>query len=154
MMDEWAKQTSRQVHSLERGFQAGLERGGLTVGEDLLRYRFDWRARCIDGDFPLEMGVTHSSDMAIWFWGLDFGNGLTENDKQAVTPWNKAFAAFVKGDDPEWRTKTIKDTRRLRSDGSTDVWSDDQWDEGLKVWDLVRHASLGDGLIGWIRGML
>ena len=92
--------------------------------------------------------------MAIWFWGLDFGYGLTEDDKEAVKPWNEAFAAFIKGDDPQWKNKTIKDMTRLRSDGSTDVWTDDQWNEGLKVSDLLRQVSLGDGLIGWIRGRL
>ena len=142
-----------QVHHLERGFHRGLARGGLTFGKDVLRYRFDWRAKCVDSFFPPEWGVTHATDMAIWFWGLDYGSGLSDEDKEVVRPWNKAFAAFVKGEDPVWGTSTIKEMKRLRSDGQTDIWVDDQWEEGLKMWDLV-NGDTPAGIVGWIRSKL
>ena len=142
-----------QVHCLERGFHRALETGGLTFGKDVLRYRFDWRAKCVDSFFPPEWGVTHATDMAIWFWGLDYGSGLSKEDKEAVKPWNQGFAKFIKGEDPEWGTSSIKDMRRLRHDGSTDIWVDDRWAEGLKVWDLV-NGNDGSGLIGWIKARL
>lgn len=50
-----------QVHHLERGFHRALERGGLVFGEDVLRYRFDWRVSCIDSFFAPSMGVTHAT---------------------------------------------------------------------------------------------
>jgi hypothetical protein len=31
--------------------------------------------------------------------------------------------------------------RRWRSDGETDVWEDELWDQGLEVWDLVNGDS-------------
>ena len=128
-----------QVHSLERGFHHGLARSGLVFGRDVLRYRFDWRARCIDASFPLDLGVTHASDLAIWFWGLDFGDGLSESDKVVLRGWNTAFALFVSGGEPEWTsTSDVKEMRRLQSDGRTDVWLDDQWEQGCRVWDLVN----------------
>lgn len=142
-----------QVHSLERGFHRGLEQGGLIFGKDVLRYRFDWRAKCVDSFFPPEWGVTHATDMGIWFWGLDYGSGLSDEDKEAVRTWNEDFAAFVKGEDPSWGTSTIKEMRRLRSDGKTDVWIDDQWEEGLRVWNLV-NGEAATGIVGWIKSKL
>ena len=142
-----------QVHALERGFFRALENGGLKFGKDVLRYRFDWRAKCVSSFFPPEWGVTHATDMGIWFWGLDYGNGLDEEDKEILRPWNEAFAAFVKGADPDWGTNGLKQMRRLRSDGKTDAWEDDRWEEDLKVWDLVNGGD-GNGVVGWIRSKL
>ena len=142
-----------QVHHLERGFHRALEKGGLTFGKDVLRYRFDWRAKCVDSFFPPEWGVTHATDIGIWFWGLDYGSGLDDEDKEIVKPWNKALGAFVNGANPEWGTSVVKDMRRLRSDGKTDIWTDDRWEEGLKVWDLVNGDGL-TGLVGWVKSKL
>lgn len=143
-----------QVHHLERGFHRALEAGGLRFGEDILRYRIDWRAKCVDAVFPPEWnwGVTHSTDIAIWFWGSDFGDGLLDDEKKLLEPWNKAFASFVHGDDPAWGTKNVRDMKRLRSDGKTDIWIDDQWEEGIKVWNFVNGS--GSGLGGWIKAKL
>lgn len=129
-----------QVHHLERGFHRALQLGGLEFGKDVLRYRFNWRAECVDGIFPREWGVTHATDMAIWFWGLDYGEGLLEAEKQLLAPWNKVFAAFVHGDDGEWQTKGVKEVMRLTADGETDVWVDNRWEDGLRLWDFL-HAS-------------
>ena len=142
-----------QVHCLERGFHRGLQRGGLVPGKDLLRYRIEWRSKCIDGAFPPSQGVTHASDLAIWFWGLDFGDGLSEADKDILRPWTNAFALFVKGEDPQWEANDIRSMHRLRSDGKTDVWVDDEWDRGVQVWDLV-NGNAQSGIIGWIRAQL
>ena len=43
-----------QVHQLERGFYRALGDSGLVFGKDVLRYRFDWRAKCVDSFFPPE----------------------------------------------------------------------------------------------------
>ncbi|KAK5127174.1 hypothetical protein LTR85_008535 [Meristemomyces frigidus] len=140
-----------QVHCLERGFLASLAKGGLEFGKDVLRYRFNWRARCVQ--LPPEWGVTHASDMAIWFWGEGMGDGLTYKEKKVLQPWNEAFAAFVRGDAVQWGTSDVKQMRRLNGDGTTDVWIDDRWDEGVKVWDLV-NGDAGAGLVSWLRSML
>ena len=142
-----------QVHSLERGFHRALENGGATFGRDVLRYRIDWRAKCLDSVFPPEWGVTHSTDMAIWFWGLDYGDGLTDDEKRLLKPWNEAFAAFVKGDEPGWGTNGVKEMKRLRSDGKTDVWVDTHWELNLPIWDLA-NGDAGDGGPGTIKARL
>ena len=80
------------------------------------------------------------------------GDGLLDKEKELLKVWNKGFAAFVHGDDPEWQTSDVKDIKRLRSDGRTDIWLDDQWDEGLKVWDLVNGS--GSKLEGQIKPKL
>ena len=77
--------------------------------------------------------------MAIWFWGM--GLKLLDNEKQLLRPLHDAFAAFVHGEDPQWGTNGIRDMKRLRSDEQTDVWMDDRWEDGLKVWDLVNGSS-------------
>jgi carboxylesterase type B len=129
-----------QVHALQRGFHNALFRSGLVPGIDVLRYRFDKRLGCIDETIPLEWGVTHSSDVPIWFWGSNFSGGLTTREKNWLKGWNQGFASFVKGDVVEWGPKHPKEMRRWRNDGETDVWTDDKWEEGLKVWDLLNKS--------------
>ncbi|GIZ42228.1 hypothetical protein CKM354_000550400 [Cercospora kikuchii] len=142
-----------QVHCLERGFQNALVKAGMVPGKDLLRYRFDWRAKCVDAFLPLEWGVTHATDMSIWFWGLEYGDGITDEEKQLLKPWNEAFAAFVKGVEVPWGTTTVKEMLRLRDDGKTDIWTDDRWEEGLQIWDAV-NGDAASGLLGWIKSKL
>ncbi len=133
-----------QVHHLERGFQNALHKAGLAPGKDIFRYRFEWRAKCIDDMFQREWGVTHATDMSIWFWGLDYdnGRGLTDKDKAVIHPWNAAFAAFVKGENPQWGTdRGVEYVKRLRSDGEIDIWKDDRWRAGLTVWNMVNGSN-------------
>lgn len=131
-----------QVHCLERGFHAALEKGGLTFGKDILRYRFNWRASGLDSVYPPAWGVTHATDMSIWFFGLECEHGLTESEKQIVKPWNEAFASFVHGHEVKWGTHGVREMLRLRADGLTDVWTDDRWDEGVKLWNKVNPLVL------------
>jgi carboxylesterase type B len=141
-----------QVHHLERGFHNTAHHSELVYGKDVFRYRIDWRAQCVDSAFPPEWGVTHATDLAIWFWGLGWGHGLTEDEKEILAPWNQAFADFVKGGIPQWKAHDVKQMQRLRADGQTDVCTDIGWNDGLQVWDLVN----GDfaGIIGWLRSKL
>lgn len=127
-----------QVHALQRGFHNALFRGGLVPGVDVLRYRFDKRLICVSGTFPHELGVTHSSDLPIWFWGANFSGGLTDKEKTLLRGWNQGFSSFVNGDRVEWGPKQPKEMRRWRSDGETDVWTDDMWEPALKIWDLLN----------------
>jgi len=138
-----------QVHCLERGFHNALIKGGLEPGKDLLRYRFNWRAGCVE--LPPEWGVTHGTDMAIWFWGQ--GKGLSDEEKKVLKPWNDAFAAFVKGDDCQWGTTKVTEMKRLDADGTTDICNDDRWEEGLEMWDILVGKS-DAGLFAWIKSKL
>lgn len=128
-----------QVYCLERGFADRLAAGGLVVGKDLLRYRINWRAKCVDAALPVEWGVTHSSDMAIWFWGNGWEKGLTEQEKEVVRPLNEVFARFVGGEEVEWSVTGPKSMFRLGGDGVVDMWEDEEWDRGLEVWKAVNE---------------
>jgi len=130
-----------QVYALERGFADRLAAGGLTVGKDLLRYRIEWRAKCVDNFLPPEWGVTHSSDMAIWFWGNGLGKGLNKQETKTLEPWNRLFADFVNQDDVQWPTKGVKDVMVLRSDGTTEMANDHLWDHGLQIWKAVTKGT-------------
>lgn len=130
-----------QVHGLQRGFQNALFKHGLVPGKDIFRYRFNRRMKCMDKIFPPEWGVTHATDLAIWFWGLDYGDGLTEDEKAMLETWNEGFAAFVKGEDVDWGTSTTTHMRRLTAEGPTDTWEDDQWQKGLALWNVVNSTS-------------
>jgi len=142
---------SMQVHCLERGFCDALVKGGLKPGTDLLRYRIEWRASCVE--MPKEWGITHATDMAIWFWGEGMGSGITTDEAKVLKPLNEAFAAFVNGDEVKWDTLTVKDMLRLRADGQTDTWHDDRWDEGVEVWDLV-NGETKTGVLSWLKAKL
>ena len=142
-----------QVHCLERGFHLALAHGGVDFGTDVLRYRFNWRAKCVDASFPREFGVTHATDMAIWFWGAGYDDGLTGEEKKILKPWNEIFAAFVKGDESKWRTNNVKQMMRLTENGETDVCIDDRWEEGVEVWKTV-NGDANTGVWAWIKSRL
>lgn len=133
-----------QVHHLERGFHDALFRGGLEPGKDVLRYRFDRRLKCLDDTVPIDWEVTHSTDVPIWFWGTDYKHGMTDQEKKWLKSWNEGFAAFVSGEPVSWGTSKPKDMKRWRSDGETDTWEDDLWEEGLKLWKLVNDDGMTD----------
>jgi carboxylesterase type B len=141
-----------QVHCLERGFHDALQRGGLEYGKDVFRYRFDWRTSGCN--LPKNWGVTHSTDMDIWFYGMDSRDGLTEEEKAVLRPWNEAFARFVHGEEMEgqWKTKDVRQMVRLKEDGVTDVWVDNRWQEGVQCWKAVNEST--GGWWTWVRSRL
>ena len=55
--------------------------------------------------FPREWGVTHGTDVPIWFWGTSFLGGLSDDEKSLLKGWNEAFAAYVCGESVEWGRK-------------------------------------------------
>ncbi|KAJ9641035.1 hypothetical protein H2199_005703 [Coniosporium tulheliwenetii] len=132
-----------QIHTLQRGFVAALAAGG--AGELVLRYRVEWRAGCVDAVAPRSWGVTHGTDLAGWFWGNGIGAGLTGSEKRVCERgFVGPLARFVRGEEVEWGTRGVKEVRRLRSDGEVDVWVDERWDEGVRVWkDLMDVGSTG-----------
>lgn len=126
-----------QIHTLQRGFVAALARGG--IEELVYRYRVEWRAGCVDGMAPREWGVTHGTDLAGWFWGNGIGGGLMKEEKRVVeVAFEGPLGQFARGEELEWGTKSIRDVRRLRSDGVVDVWVDERWDEGVQVWEDLK----------------
>lgn len=127
-----------QVHGLQRGFYNALFEGGLESGKDVYRYSLHRRLECVKTTLPIELGVTHTSDIPIWLWGSDFPGGLTDQEKDWLRGWNKSFAAFVKGEDMNWGRTKPNEARRWREDGETDVWEDARWEEGLALWNVVH----------------
>jgi carboxylesterase type B len=141
-----------QVHCLERGFINALSKddgggggggGMMVVGEDILRYRVEWRARCTDAAWPREWRVTHGTDDGIWWWGNGWPPGLTAAEKQTAKPLNDAFARFVAGERlVEWeRKKGPRWVWRLSDRGVMDHWEDSRWDEAQVVWNVVNGTS-------------
>ena len=133
-----------QVHCLQRGFHNALFKGGLRPGKDVLRYRFDRRLECVDETMLPEWGVTHASDIPIWFWGFDSARGMTGQEKTWLKGWNERFSAFVRGDVVEWGPTRPDEMRRWRSDGATDIWEDELWEQGSEMWDLVHGGEVVD----------
>lgn len=129
-----------QVHCLERGFISNLSRSGLVVGRDILRYRVEWRAKCADAVWPVEWGVTHATDDAIWWWGNGQGAGLTEEEKRIVRPLHDVFARFVDGQNVHWESQGPRTVKRLTSQGAMDFWNDARWDEGQTVWAATNGS--------------
>jgi hypothetical protein len=92
--------------------------------------------------------------MDIWFYGMDSRDGLTEEEKAVLRPWNEAFARFVRGEemDGQWKTKDVRQMVRLREDGVTDVWVDNRWQEGVQCWKAVNEST--GGWWTWVRSKL
>ncbi|KAL9088552.1 MAG: hypothetical protein Q9159_003042 [Coniocarpon cinnabarinum] len=147
-----------QVHALQRGFLSGFEKAlGRRAGEVVKRYRIEWRASVVSGRFPEEWGVTHGTDMAIWLFGNGMGDrthGLEGRDEEVVRatvepvmrwiegrPWRNGTTSTEDGSGfTKWNTGSIKQARRLRSDGTIDVWHDIDWNRGIKVCELIGKA--------------
>ncbi|KAH8894011.1 alpha/beta-hydrolase [Thozetella sp. PMI_491] len=128
-----------QVHALERGFIACLARTG--AASLVHRYRIEWRAKETDAKAPREWGVTHGTDNSIWVWGE--GRGLEPEEKAiAQTAYFDLYAKFVAGEDisEQWGARSPSEVRRLKADGTVDVWKDELWDRGLEVWDALMKA--------------
>lgn len=134
-----------QVHCLERGFHNNLARAGLEVGKDVLRYRIEWRAECVDALWPREWKVSHDTDSAIWWWGNGWNEGLSDSEKKIVSPIHRLFADFVAGKDVQWEKKGPKYVKRLNSNGQLDMWEDERWDEALEVWKAVNGPPTSEG---------
>jgi hypothetical protein len=124
-----------QVHVAERGFIDALVRGG--AGHLVHRYRIDWRSSITWA--PKQFGATHWADSVIWFFGD--GKSLPSEEKSVVV---KAFigdyAEFIKGNSLNWQKSSPLEVRRLRGDGTVDVWQDEWWEEKLKVWKALQQA--------------
>lgn len=126
-----------QIHALERGMVDALVKHG--AGDLIYRYRIEWRARCVDKRLPRSWGVSHTSDMDIWFWGN--GDELQHSEKAIIA---KAFhvplSRFLEGEDMIWGTQSAMQLRTLKSDGSVAIEGDMQLDEGLRLWNALKQV--------------
>ncbi|KAL1985246.1 hypothetical protein VTN96DRAFT_8162 [Rasamsonia emersonii] len=127
-----------QVHMLERGFINALARGG--AGHLVYRYRIEYRVKCVDDYLPPAWGVTHSSDKAMWFWGD--GAVLEDEEKPIVrSALIDPLVRFVRGEsEMGWNTQGVRQVRRLRPDGTVDVWEDIMWERGQRVWSALQEV--------------
>ncbi|MCJ1352943.1 MAG: hypothetical protein MMC33_002927 [Icmadophila ericetorum] len=125
-----------QVHMTLRGLLGSLSRE-LPLSH-IHRYRINWRANCIDSLFPRKLGVVHTSDMAIWFFGN--GSDLLEPEKKMIRTWLEPVSAFIRGEDEiRWGTKTIRETRAILADGSIGVIDDSSWENCQKIWRSLHR---------------
>ena len=133
-----------QIHALERGLARAFARNG--AADLLYRYRIEWRAACIDGALPREYGATHTSDLAIWFWGN--GQGLGVDEKRVVEEaFLEPLSRFLKGEEVSWGTVGAGQIRTLKGDGRVVVEEDEGLEEGLGLWDALKRA----GALGRVR---
>lgn len=130
-----------QVHHLERGMSNALVAHG--AGDLLYRYRIEWRAQCCDKKYPREWGVTHGTDMAIWFWGNN--ERLSNEEKTLVKEaFHDQLARFLSGDKLHWGTQHALQLRTLKPDGTIKI-EDDAWlANSLKVWKILKDVGAID----------
>jgi carboxylesterase type B len=126
-----------QVHMLERGFINALAHAG--ARHMICRYRIEYRAKCLNRTFPFE-GVTHGTDQALWFWGN--GDLLEDEEKEKVkVALIDPLVRFVQGKhNIHWGTRGYLQARRLRPDMETDAWEDTMWEDGTRVWNVLRNV--------------
>jgi carboxylesterase type B len=127
-----------QIHVSQRGFMRDLVKGGVKV----MRYRIEWRAKCADKRFSREYGATHAADMYLWFLGDGDADGLSKREeKVAREAFLDDLERFISGENVDWGLSDVTDVRRLKKDGTVDVWRDELWQDSLKTWDIVAKAS-------------
>ncbi|KAF2801038.1 alpha/beta-hydrolase [Melanomma pulvis-pyrius CBS 109.77] len=126
-----------QIHHLERGMANALVRHG--AGDLIYRYRMEWRAKCCDEWYKKEWGVTHGTDMSIWFWG---GNGHLSKKEKVLA--KKGFvdnlAKFLNGEELDWGTEHPLGVRTLTPKGTIVCEVDKRMEEGLKVWEVLKRV--------------
>lgn len=126
-----------QIHSTMRGF---LECISPAVPLDHIhRYRIDWRAKCIDKRLPPEVGATHGTDLAIWFFGN--GNTLTDSEKRLLREWLSRVGAFLRGENMQWGTSSLKEVKYLTADGKITIKEDEVWDEKMPLWETTKSVT-------------
>lgn len=126
-----------QIYHLGRGQIISLAKRG---ANDLIhRYRIEWRAKCVDKKYPKSWGVTHTSDLPIWFWGN--GEDLTEEEKVIATrAFQEPLSKFLNGEEMNWGTQSFTQIRTLKSDGTVVVEEDTRLEEGLRLWEVLKKA--------------
>ena len=129
--------TDIQIYVTARGFIAALARNFPL--DSIYRYRMNWRAKCVDQIYPKKMGVTHASDLTIWFYGN--GASLLPAEKASVKLFLGPFAAFLRGEKCAWGTESIRDVRSLAPDGSIKIVEDKDWDRSLKIWNTLQNST-------------
>jgi carboxylesterase type B len=125
-----------QIHGTMRGMIKSLVDHG--AGDLVHRYRIEWRAKCVDKMFPKEWGVTHSSDMALWFWGN--GADLEGEEVGIARRFLEPVEKFIKGEDVEWGCRGDGKVVRVLKEGGEVVVErdgDERWDDGVRLWNKV-----------------
>ena len=126
--------TDIQVYVTARGFISALAK--TLPLEYIYRYRINHRLQCVDGIYPREMGVTHASDITIWFYGN--GAEVTASEQSLLQEYLKPFGEFLRGEQVAWGTQSIEETRTITSDQRIEITVDEDWERGQRVWDALQ----------------
>ena len=102
----------------------------------LYRYRIEHRLNCTP--FPPDWGITHGTDLPIWFWGNDADTTLlSAREKQIVRrAVLDPFARFLNRQELDWGGSSRRQ-RVLRLDGEVGIVEDGRWDEARRLWGLL-----------------
>jgi len=126
-----------QIYALERGMVDALVKHG--AGHLVHRYRIEWRAACVDKKYPTSWGVTHTSDMAIWFWGN--GETLTSEERGICErTFHGPLGKFLEGKKVDWGTRHPMQLRTLKGDGTVAIEEDTRLEEGLVLWNALKRV--------------
>ncbi|KAL4921301.1 Alpha/Beta hydrolase protein [Aspergillus aurantiobrunneus] len=137
-----------QIHRMQRGFIYALANpitGDPTIGPQIdkliHRYRMEYRLKCADRSTPPDWGVTHATDQYIWFWGN--GENVLPNEKAIIrNAVIDPFIRFVHGEqDLGWGTRSHREVRTLKPNGSVEIWRDGLWDEAVQTWKALREVA-------------
>lgn len=129
--------TDIQVYVSARGFIAALAK--TLPLEYIHRYRINHRLQCVDRIYPKEMGVTHGSDITIWFYGN--GSELTASERTLLQEYLRPFGEFLRGEQVAWGTRSIRETRTITSGQRVEITIDEDWERGQRLWDALQSSS-------------
>jgi carboxylesterase type B len=128
-----------QVHVTQRGLISSLV--PILPADQILRYRIEKRAKCIDKVMPPGMGVCHGSDFAFWFWGHCFGirSDLNSHEARLARGLLEPLGKYIRDEDAGWGTETTDELRRIDEVGKrVEVTKDPLWNDSLKVWNQLH----------------
>lgn len=120
-----------QIHLTGRGFLNGIK--DHVDPANVFRYRIYRRVKAADALTPPDLGVTHTSDMFIWFVGS--GKQIQPEEKATVNAWVRPVKDFLAGERVDWGCTGAKDLRIIREE----TWGiatepDPLWAHYMHIW--------------------
>ena len=123
-----------QVHVSQRGLLSCLH--PILPASHIYRYRICWRPTCVEIHVPKTMAVSHGTDMSVWWFGNQWGDGLQDHEKDTARQMVEPLGKFIAGEqDIGWGTQRIEQLRVVHEDGTTiDSREDPRWTAGCTWW--------------------
>ncbi|KAJ8074798.1 hypothetical protein PM082_019123 [Marasmius tenuissimus] len=141
-IDSWKKVfgdiiSDGQVRAPSRLLVRQLLGAGVPLAS-IRRYMINWRPSFVNARAPKEYGVSHALDKPIWNFSVM--HGPTPEEESTMRTWIKDLVDFVHGRQTDYGTRSEREHKVLRPDGTIGIERDEKWDYLVGVADEMCTA--------------